>query len=135
MANVLSNFVGVRELLLGGAAIGLVLGVCWADDRYVCERIEQDLDALVERDASLETFVAERCQELAGEADGCDHIEVVSRDRCRSKLRVQARRVDTYGEELGTFITLEGLSYSPLLKRWRVRETIDETQILGLPVP
>jgi hypothetical protein len=131
----LANFVGVRELLLGAAAVGLVFGVSWADDRFVCERIEQHEDQLAERNATLEAFAAERCRELGGESADCERVEVVSRNGCLAKLRVQARRIDDYGDDLGTFITIEGLSYSPLLTRWRVRETLDDTQILGLPVP
>ncbi|PRQ07141.1 hypothetical protein ENSA7_31560 [Enhygromyxa salina] len=131
----LSGFVGVRELLIGAAAVGLVVAVSWADERYECERIEQDPAKLATRNAALDEFAVERCEAAGGELDGCEHVEVVSRNGCLAKLRVQARRVDDYGDEQGTFITVEGLSYSPLLQRWRVREVLDDTQILGLPVP
>lgn len=134
LAKALSSFVGARELLLGAAAVGLVVGVSWADESFVCERLEQHEDQVAERNVTLDAFAAERCLEAGGELHGCERVEVVSRNGCLAKLRVQARRVDEYGDELGTFITIEGLSYSPLLQRWRVRETLDDTQILGLPV-
>ncbi|KIG12207.1 hypothetical protein DB30_01811 [Enhygromyxa salina] len=129
------GFVGVRELLICAAAIGLVVGVSWADEQFECERIEQDQDQLAQRNAALDAFAAERCLAAGGESDGCEHVEVVSRNGCLAKLRVQARRVDDYGDEIGTFITIEGLTYSPLFERWRVREVLDDKQILGLPVP
>jgi hypothetical protein len=48
---------------------------------------------------------------------------------------VRARRVDEYGEALGTFESVEGLAYSPVLGRWRIRERLDDKQLLGLPNP
>jgi hypothetical protein len=114
---------GGGELLLGAAAIGLVIGVSWVDEQYACAHI-------VERDAALDTFVQEHCDEL-----DCERIEVVSTKDCLAKIRVQAVRVDEYGENLGTFVTVEGLAYSPVFGRWRVRERLDDKQLLGLPNP
>jgi hypothetical protein len=131
----ITSFVGARELLLGAAGIGLVIGVGWADDRFECERLDQDAAKLQTRNETLDAFAAARCREVGLELVDCEHVEVVSRDGCLAKLRIQAPRIDEYGDEIGTFITIEGLSYSPLLERWRVREALDDTQILGLPVP
>jgi hypothetical protein len=125
----MAEFIGVRELLLGAAAIGLMIGVTWADDQYTCAHLEQSGD-IAERDETLDAFVRARCDEL-----GCEQIELVSRKDCLAKIRVQARRVDEYGEDLGTFLTDEGLTYSPVLGRWRVRERLDDKQLLGLPLP
>lgn len=118
----------LRILLLGVAAVGLVIGVSWVDQQWVCSHIEQHPSDLAERDEALDEFVRGRCDEL-----GCEEIELVSRQDCLAKLRVQAKRVDEYGDDLGTFVTVEGLSYSPALGRWRVRERLDEKQLLGLP--
>lgn len=126
----LSDFIGGRELLLGAAALGLVIGVSWVDEQYACAHLEQHPGDIAERDAALEAFVREHCDEL-----GCDEIELVSRKDCLAKLRVQARRVDEYGEQLGTFESVEGLAYSPVLGRWRIRERLDDKQLLGLPNP
>jgi hypothetical protein len=117
-----------RELLLGAAALGLVIGVSWVDEQVVCANLDEHADKVTERDAALDEFVRERCKELS-----CDEIELVSRKGCLAKLRVQARRIDEYGDDLGTFVTVEGLSYSPMLGHWRVRERLDEKQLLGLP--
>jgi hypothetical protein len=121
---------GGGELLLGAAAIGLVIGVSWVDEQYACAHIEQHSGDIVERDAALDTFVQEHCDEL-----DCERIEVVSTKDCLAKIRVQAVRVDEYGENLGTFVTVEGLAYSPVFGRWRVRERLDDKQLLGLPLP
>jgi hypothetical protein len=122
--------VGGRELLLGAAAIGLMIGVSWVDEQYACAHIERHPGDVVERDAALDAFVREHCDELE-----CERIEVVSRKDCLAKIRVQAVRVDEYGENLGTFLTVEGLAYSPVFGRWRVREQLDDKQLLGLPNP
>jgi hypothetical protein len=118
----------LRILLLGAAAVGLVIGIAWVDQQWVCSHIEGHPTDLAERDEALEQFVRERCDEL-----DCEEIELVSRKDCLAKLRVQAKRIDAYGEDLGTFRTVEGLSYSPALGRWRVREVLDDKQLLGLP--
>jgi hypothetical protein len=116
--------------LLGAAAIGLVIGVSWVDEQYACAHLEQHSGDIVERDAALDTFVRDHCDEL-----DCEQIELVSRKDCLAKIRVQAVRIDEYGENLGTFETIEGLAYSPVLGRWRVRERLDDKQLLGLPNP
>lgn len=115
-------------ILLAAAALGLVIGIAWVDQRWVCAHIEQHGADVAERDAALAEFLRDRCDEL-----GCEHIELLSQSGCLAKLRVQAKRVDEYGEDLGTFLTVEGLSYSPALGRWRVRERLDDKQLLGLP--
>ncbi|PRQ05783.1 hypothetical protein ENSA5_01030 [Enhygromyxa salina] len=124
----LAELLGVRELMLGAAALGLMLGVTWVDERYTCEQLEDHAGELASRDAALDEFVDARCGEL-----GCEQIEVVSGKGCLAKIRVRAPRVDDYGDEIGTFVTTEGLAYSPLFGRWRVRETLDDKQILGMP--
>jgi hypothetical protein len=126
----LADFIGGRELLMGAAAIGLVIGVSWVDEQWACAHIEEHPGDVAERDAALDAFVAEHCGEL-----GCEEIELVSRKDCLAKIRVQARRVDEYGENLGTFESVEGLAYSPVLGRWRIRERLDDKQLLGLPNP
>jgi hypothetical protein len=125
-----AGFLGVREVLLVGAAIGLMLGVSWVDERYACAHIDEHPGDVAERDAALDAFGHERCAEL-----DCASVEVVSRKGCLAKIRVEAPRVDAYGDELGTFVTVEGLDYSPMFGRWSVREVLDDKQILGLPVP
>ena len=126
----LRDFIGGRELLLGALAIGMMLGVSWVDDRYTCERLdEREAEASI-RDTNLAAFAQARCAEL-----DCTSMEVVSTKGCLGKLRFTADRVDDYGEALGTFVTVEGLAYSPTLERRRVREVLDDKQILGLPVP
>jgi hypothetical protein len=117
-------------LLLGAAALGVIVGIVWVDQQWVCAHIEQHPADIAERDEALDEFVRDRCEEL-----DCEEIELVSRQDCLAKLRVQAKRVDEYGDDLGTFVTDEGLSYSPALRRWRVRERLDDKQLLGLPNP
>lgn len=117
-------------MLLGAAAIGLTIGVSWVDEQWACAHIEAHPEDVVERDAALDAFVREHCDEL-----GCEAIELISSKDCLAKIRVQARRVDAYGEDLGTFLTVEGLAYSPVLGRWRIRERLDDKQLLGLPIP
>lgn len=121
---------GKRELLLAAAALGLVLGVSWVDDQYACAHIDDHGGELERRDQALDSFLAAHCDELA-----CEQLELVAVNGCLAKIRTRARRVDAYGDTLGTFVTVEGLAYSPLLGRWRVRELIDDKQVLGLPVP
>ena len=125
----LRDLIGGRELLLGALAVGMVLGVSWIDDRYTCEHIDEHEAAAIARDANLSEFSEARCDEL-----GCAKLELVSTQGCLAKIRFEAERSDEYGEVLGTFVTVEGLSYSPLLERWRVREILDDKQVLGLPV-
>lgn len=118
-----------REWLLAAAAVGLVVGLSWADDAYTCSIFEVDAAAAAreDRDHALEQFADARCAEL-----DCETVELVAPRGCAAKLRIQAKRHDRYGERIGTFITTEGLRYSPLLERWRVSEVLDDKQILGL---
>ena len=120
-----------RDWLLAAAALGLVLGLSWADDRYTCERFDShastaELDARAE---ALEQLADARCEDLA-----CTTVRALPATDCVTKLELVAERRDRYGEVVGTFVATEGLRYSPLLGRWRVVERLDERQILGLPV-
>jgi hypothetical protein len=125
-----ARFFGLRELLLAGAALGMMVGVTWVDERYACAHIEEHPGDLVERDEALESYLEARCELI-----DCDQAELVSTRGCLAKIRVQAPRVDEYGDELGTFVSVEGLRYSPVFGRWWVRETLEDKQLLGLPVP
>lgn len=127
-----SRFGSAREWLVAAGALGLVLGLSWASDRYTCTGFDDDASAaeIARRDAALERFTAERCASL-----DCEAVDVVAPRGCAAKLQVQAERHDRYGEAVGTFVTTEGLRYSPLLRRWRVSERLDDKQLLGLPVP
>ena len=117
-----------REWLLAAAGLGLVVGLCWGADRYTCAGLGTDTGEIEIRDTALTNFSAARCDTLE-----CERAEVVAHGDCVAKLELQAIRHDRYGQEIGTFVTTEGLSYSPLLRRWRVRETLSDKQLLGLP--
>ena len=124
------DLIGARELLLGALAVGMMVGVSWVDDRYTCERLDEREAEASMRDTNLAAFAQARCEQL-----GCTSMEVISTKGCLGKVRYTADRVDDYGEALGTFVTVEGLAYSPMLERWRVHEILDDKQLLGLPVP
>lgn len=123
---------GGRELLLIGAALGLLLGVSWVDERYTCTALaSEDAPAELERrDAALDAYLDARCSDT-----DCARVELVSTRGCLAKIRVEGTRVDEYGDNLGLFREVEGLSYSPVLGRWRHRETLESKQLLGVPVP
>jgi hypothetical protein len=120
------EWLGGRELLLGAAALGLVVGLGWASEGSVCEQLGDSLAG--ERAAALDGYFEDRC-----EAGHCESIELVSSTGCRAKVRVVERRFDAYGDEIGLFRVDEGLEFSPVLERWRKRELLDEKQLLGLP--
>jgi hypothetical protein len=120
------EWLGGRELLLGAAALGLVAGLGWASEGTICEQLGDGLAS--QRGAALERYVDARC-----EAGQCESIELVSTTGCRAKVRVIERRVDDYGDEIGVFRVDEGLEFSPVLERWRMREELDVKQVLGLP--
>jgi hypothetical protein len=123
------ELLGARELMLGAAAIGLVIGISWADEQWVCAHIDEHEHEVALLRESLDGFVEERCAAL-----GCEELELVSQRGCLAKIRTRAVRVDKYGDEIGTFVSVEGLRYSPMLGRWRVDELLDDKQVLGLPV-
>lgn len=123
------EWLGARELLLGAAALGLVVGLGWASEGRVCEQLGDELAD--ERDAALLEYFDARCSSDEGE---CESIELVSSTGCRAKVRVVERRFDDHGDEIGVFRTDEGLEFSPVLERWRKRDVLDEKQLLGLPV-
>jgi hypothetical protein len=118
------------DLVLAAGVLGLVAGLIWVDRELGCEAIADDPGALERRDASLASYLEDRCEQ----SGGCEQVEVVSTRACKAKVRVRAVRVDEYGEVLGTFETVDGLGYEPLLDRWRVLETLEDRQVLGLPV-
>jgi len=120
------EWVGARELLLGAAALGLVVGLGWASEGRVCEQLGDNLAS--EREAALLEYFDDRCS-----SDHCQSIELVSSSGCRAKVRVIERRVDRHGDEIGVFRSDEGLEFSPVLDRWRKREIVDQKQLLGLP--
>lgn len=115
-----------RELLLGAAALGLVVGLGWVSEGSVCEQLGDELAP--SREAALQDYFEDRC-----DAGQCESIELVSTTGCRAKVRVVERRFDDYGDEIGLFRTDVGLEFSPVLERWREREVLDEKQLLGLP--
>ena len=79
-----------------------------------------------ERDADLNAYLEARCH------DGrCLQFELLGRRGCRAKLRLRELRVDDYGQPIGTFETVEGLGYRPLLDRWSVQRTFADKQLLG----
>jgi hypothetical protein len=119
-------WLGGRELLLGAAALGLVVGLGWASEGKVCEQLADELAD--EREAALRDYFERRC-----EPGQCESIELVSTTGCRAKVRVVERRFDDYGDEIGLFRSDEGLEFSPVLERWRKGEVLDEKQLLGLP--
>ena len=82
------------------------------------------------RDAALEAFAQTRCDVL-----DCEQVELVAHGDCVAKIELRAPRVDRYGETVGTFVTSEGLRYSPALRRWRTRHVLSDRQVLGLPRP
>lgn len=120
---------GILELVLAGATVAGVCALVWADSDVGCDALESDADALEDRDEALSGFLDQRCAE-----GRCDQIEVVSTRACLAKVRYRERRVDEYGDTLGTFVVVEGLVFSPLLERWRHRETLEDKQVLGLPL-
>ena len=115
-----------RELLLGAAALGLVVGLGWVSEASVCEQLSDELAG--SREAALQDYFEGRC-----DAGQCESIELVSTTGCRAKVRVVERRFDDYGDEIGLFRTDVGLEFSAVLERWREREVLDEKQLLGLP--
>ena len=121
------DWLGGRELLLGAAALGLVVGLGWVSEGSVCEQLGDTLTH--EREAALHDYFEDRC-----DAGQCESIELVATTGCRAKVRVVERRFDGYGDEIGLFRSDEGLEFSPVLERWRKREVLDEKQLLGLPV-
>lgn len=120
------GWLGGRELLAGAAAFGLVAGIGWVGEARICEQLG---DGIADpREAALERYVDARCDE-----GQCESIVVVSATGCRAKVRVIERRFDDFGDEIGVFRVDEGLEFSPLLERWRMREEIEVKQVLGLP--
>jgi hypothetical protein len=122
------KWLGGRELLAGGAAFGLVVGLGWVGEARVCEAFQGDPAAVAARDAALVDYAATRC-----EAGHCESLELVSHTGCRAKVRVLEQRFDASGDKIGLFRADEGLEFSPMLERWRLRETLEVKQILGLP--
>jgi len=122
------RWLGSRELLVGGAALGLVVGLGWVCEARVCEAFLGGPASVAARDAALVDYAAVRC-----EAGRCESLELVSHMGCRAKVRVLELRFDAYGDKIGLFRADEGLEFSPMLDRWRLRETLEVKQILGLP--
>ena len=120
----------VREWLLVAGALGLVAGLSFAGDRYACAHMDDFVGEVEVRDAALESFADARCATL-----DCEQVEIVARGDCVAKIELRAERADHYGEVVGTYVTTEGLRYSPALRRWRTRHLLADRQILGLPTP
>jgi hypothetical protein len=118
---------GVRESLVGVAAFGLVIGLGVAGEVRVCEGLEQGGVAFEQRDAALASYMQARC-----EAEQCESIELVAHASCRAKVRVVERRLDDYGDVIGTFRVDEGLVFRPMVDRWGLRAVLDDKQMLGL---
>ena len=121
------DWLGGRELLLGAAALGLIVGLGWASEGRVCEALGDDLAS--SRAAAMQRYVEARCEA----SERCESIELVASLGCRAKVRVVERRFDEYGDEIGLFRVDEGLEFSPVLERWRLREELEVKQLLGFP--
>ena len=119
-----------REGWVALGALGLVLGLSWASEHHTCAQLTDDPGEIEVRDVALASFAQERCDTLA-----CEHVEIRGQGDCVAKIELRAERADHYGEVVGTYVTTEGLRYSPALRRWRTRHILADRQILGLPTP